>query len=186
MPTWVLGYPLSRKYAIRYANRRKLVSGLEDPDQHCLHAASRDIKWRAGLGDQRTSPLLCCWVGGEIQLVIGICVDSQSRTRREAEDNLDPAFLPPKECVLRLAYLMKAKAGPRWYRYDNSSWTPEDEDRRRAAKKAAAEQKAAADAERAAVDVDVGATARDARAEEESDTVRDGEMAAQLESCHLE
>ncbi|KAH9942860.1 hypothetical protein B0H21DRAFT_511388 [Amylocystis lapponica] len=122
MVTWVLGFPITFKYAVQYAKDFHLLDDDDDvTDGQRYSSALYDIKRRSGLiGGDRDIPVLCCWVKGSIRCVYGLYVDRDSKTAAIAERRLRPSFLPPKECAAKLMGLLRTNDGPWWYRYDDT------------------------------------------------------------------
>ncbi|KAI0928074.1 hypothetical protein AcW1_005439 [Taiwanofungus camphoratus] len=121
--TWVYGWPINYDWAVEYAKRCNLVTYMENPSRSRLyHAAVEYISIRSNI-----DCVLSCWVGDGLQLVFGLCIDEKARNPERAKIRF--SRLPPREDALVLVGLLGVQTQPEWYRYDDGSYNPWDEER---------------------------------------------------------
>ncbi|KZT10156.1 uncharacterized protein LAESUDRAFT_722322 [Laetiporus sulphureus 93-53] len=116
--TWILGYPLSLRYAIQFAKDHGVPKRVDRPsDFDRSFAALEYIAARSGVED-----VLSCWVDGESQMVFALSVDYKSGPY--PPKRVHRSRTVPDENIRVLAYLLKTAAKPAWYRYDDGTYTP--------------------------------------------------------------
>ncbi|EMD38628.1 hypothetical protein CERSUDRAFT_94160 [Gelatoporia subvermispora B] len=113
--TWALGWPLELKWAVKYAKKRKLCPIGVDDEERLYHAAGHDITRRLGVPPEDI-PVLACWDGDDLKAVYAINIDRKAKTLEQARVRFHK--LPPKSVAMKLAWLLDARHGPRWYEYD--------------------------------------------------------------------
>lgn len=116
--TWVFGWPLEIKWAIKYAKKRRLCPEGVDNVKRLYHAAGHDITRRLGVPPEDV-PVLACWDGDEPKAVYALNVDRKAKTLEQARIRFRK--LPPHSVAVKLAWLLDARHGPRWYEYDGGS-----------------------------------------------------------------
>ncbi|KAI0933670.1 hypothetical protein AcV5_005758 [Taiwanofungus camphoratus] len=120
--TWVYGWPIEYDWAVEYSKRHNLVTYMENPSRSRLyHAAVEDISIKSHI-----SCVLGCWVNGKLHIVFGLCIDEKARNPERAKIRFSQ--LPPEEDALVLTGLLGVQTQPEWYRYDDGSYDPSDEE----------------------------------------------------------
>ncbi|KZT64380.1 hypothetical protein DAEQUDRAFT_769734 [Daedalea quercina L-15889] len=96
--TWVYGWPLYNRDAVKIAKKHNLVKDLNPGTLRLIEAAHLWVSKKAGF------PLmLCCWVGEDTELVYAAYVDYRERA------------YPPQKIL---------PEDPGWYRHSDGSWSP--------------------------------------------------------------
>ncbi|KZT64386.1 hypothetical protein DAEQUDRAFT_769739 [Daedalea quercina L-15889] len=114
--TWVYGWPLYDRDAIKIAKKHNLVQRPDTDEYDCIKAAQLWIGCNAG------SPrALCCWVGDDPTLVFAAYVDYRDRAY-PPQKVFDDEMMSEKE-ARRLARCMPLRDRD-WYRHCDGSWTP--------------------------------------------------------------
>ncbi|KAI0956858.1 hypothetical protein AcW1_005438 [Taiwanofungus camphoratus] len=120
--TWVYGWPIEHDWAVEYSKRCNLTAYMENPSRSRLYrAAVHDIAVESNI-----SCVLCCWVDDEVKIVFGLCIDEKARSPERAKIRF--SRLPPREDALVLVGLLGVQTQPEWYRYDDGSYNPWDEE----------------------------------------------------------
>ncbi|EMD36743.1 hypothetical protein CERSUDRAFT_114652 [Gelatoporia subvermispora B] len=118
--TWIFGWPLELERAIEYAQEQKLDrSGTRMDETQLYLAAAMHIMQKLYLYDW---PLKACWDGKRMKSVFALCIDKKARTAEEAKIRM--SRMPPYETALKLAGVLQAEDEPKWYRYDDGTYTP--------------------------------------------------------------
>ncbi|KZT65011.1 hypothetical protein DAEQUDRAFT_731862 [Daedalea quercina L-15889] len=114
--TWVYGWPLYHRDAIKIAKKHNLVKRPDADDYDYIEAAQLWVGRNAG------SPrALCCWVGEDTNLVFAAYVDYRERAHPPQKVFIDEMM--SEKQARRLARCMPLR-DQGWYRYCDGSWVP--------------------------------------------------------------
>ncbi|EMD38641.1 hypothetical protein CERSUDRAFT_113814 [Gelatoporia subvermispora B] len=116
--TWVFGWPLEIEWAVKYAKQRKLCPDGVDDVKRLYYAAGHDITRRLGVAPSDV-PVLSCWDGDDPKAVYALNIDRKAKTLEQARVRFRK--LPPQSLAIKLAGLLDAHHGPRWYEYGGGS-----------------------------------------------------------------